>query len=46
LPLINFSDNRTELQSNIEQAKNKQTHGNKMSQTVSFKEQVNVKHTQ
>jgi len=36
LPLIDFNDNHTVLQSNVEQTQ-KHTHDDKMSQTMSFK---------
>jgi len=42
LPLIDSSDNRTGLQVHREQAITKHTHDNKVSQTVSFKQPINV----
>jgi len=37
LPLIDFNDNRTELQAKIAQLDNKHTHENNMSQTEPFR---------
>ena len=44
---INFNDNLTELyRKTWSKQNNEHTHGNKMSQTVSIKQSINVKHIQ